>query len=68
MIPQSMDGPPVVTGLVVDLTGSFVVALFIGAGLAAAGALIYLFGVTRPISRPDLEDASDRLQPSAAVG
>ena len=57
---------PVVTGLVVDLTGSFVIALFIGAGLAAAGALIYLFGVTRPISGTDLADASDRLRPSAA--
>lgn len=59
---------PIVTGLVVDLTGSFVVALFIGAGLAATGALIYLFGVTAPISGSDLEDVSDRLQPSAAVG
>ena len=49
---------PVVTGLVVDLTGSFVVALLIGAGAAAAGALIYLLGVTRPISGTELEDAA----------
>ncbi len=58
---------PVVTGLIVDMTGSFVGALFIGAAAAAAGALIYLFGVTRPISGADLEDASDRLQPKAAM-
>jgi cyanate permease len=59
---------PVVTGLVVDVTGSFVIALFIGAGMAATGALIYLFGVTQPISGTDLEDARDRLQASPAVG
>jgi MFS family permease len=59
---------PAVTGLIVDVTGSFVVARFIGAGMAATGALIYLFGVTRPISGSDLEDASDRLQSSPAVG
>src|ERR1700761_6857164 len=59
---------PVVTGLVVDMTGSFVIALFIGAAMAATGALIYLFGVTRPISGTDLEDARDGLQPSPAVG
>jgi MFS family permease len=59
---------PVVTGWVVDVTGSFVIALFIGAAMAAAGALIYLFGVTRPISGSDLEDADDRLQASPAVG
>jgi MFS family permease len=48
---------PVVTGMVVDMTGSFVGALMIGAAAAATAALIYLFGVTRPISGTDLEDA-----------
>ncbi len=34
----------------------------------ATGALIYLFGVTRPISGTDLEDARDGLQASPAAG
>ena len=46
---------PVVTGVVVDLTGSFVGALLIGAGVAATGALVYLLGVTQPISGTELE-------------
>ena len=59
---------PIVTGMVVDLTGSFVGALFIGAAMAAIGAVIYLLAVTRPISGTDLEDASDGLKPSVALG
>ncbi len=50
---------PVVTGMIVDATGSFVGALSIGAAAAASGALIYLFGVTRPISGTELEPAID---------
>jgi sugar phosphate permease len=48
---------PIVTGMVVDITGSFVVALFIGAAMAAIGALVYLVMVTRPIAGQDLEIA-----------
>jgi MFS family permease len=59
---------PVVTGFIVDVTGSFVIALLIGAGMAATGALIYLFGVTHPISGTDLEAFADELQPNAAPG
>jgi len=35
---------------------------------AAAGALIYLFGVTRPISGTELEFDTDRLNPGVAAG
>ena len=59
---------PVVTGFVVDATGSFVIALFIGAAAAAMGALIYLVGVTHPISGTDLEEEAGGLRPRAAVG
>jgi MFS family permease len=52
---------PVVTGFVVDQTGSFVWALFIGAAAAAVGAFIYLFGVTHRISGTDLEGVDARL-------
>jgi MFS family permease len=58
---------PVVTGFVVDATGSFVLALFIGAAAAAAGALIYLVGVIHPISGTELEETPDELRPRAAV-
>lgn len=59
---------PVVTGFVVDATGSFELALFIGAAAAAIGALIYLVGVTHPISGTDLEVDAGGLRPRAAVG
>jgi MFS family permease len=59
---------PVVTGFVVDATGSFVIALFIGAAAAAMGALIYLVGVIHPISGTDLEEAADGLRSRAAIG
>jgi cyanate permease len=49
---------PIVTGFIVDKTGSFVMALVLGAGISLAGALIYLFVVTRPISGAELESAS----------
>jgi hypothetical protein len=45
-----------VTGIIVDTTGSFVLALLIGAAMAVLGALVYLVMVTRPISGADLED------------
>jgi cyanate permease len=52
---------PIVTGLVVDLTGSFEGALFIGAAMALFGAFIYLNLVTRPVSGADLENPSSDL-------
>jgi MFS family permease len=47
---------PIVTGVIVDMTGSFVLALLIGAGMAVMGALVYLLVVTNPISGTELED------------
>jgi nitrate/nitrite transporter NarK len=50
---------PILTGFIVDKTGSFVMALVLGAAISLAGALIYLFAVTRPISGAELESASE---------
>ncbi len=41
---------PVITGRVVDLTGSFTLALLFGAVVAVVSALVYLFVVREPIS------------------
>jgi sugar phosphate permease len=49
---------PILTGFIVDKTGSFVMALVLGAAISLAGALIYLFVVTRPIRGAELESAS----------
>jgi MFS family permease len=57
---------PVVTGIIVDVTGSFVLALLIGAGMAVAGALIFLLVVTKPISGTDLEDKRAEAAPRVA--
>ena len=43
---------PVVTGVIVDTTHSFVNALLISAGVAVAGALAYAFIVREPIGDP----------------
>ena len=45
---------PVLTGLIVDRTGSFVWALAIGGIVMAAGAAIYYFMVGAPITDADL--------------
>jgi len=45
---------PVLTGLIVDRTGSFVVALAIGGIVMAVGAAIYYFMVGVPITNADL--------------
>jgi cyanate permease len=45
---------PLITGLVVDTTGSFVVALAIGGAIMTAGAAIYYFMVGAPITDADL--------------
>jgi hypothetical protein len=41
---------PIVTGLIVQQTGSFVPALFVGAGLCLLAACSYLFLVRGPIT------------------
>jgi MFS family permease len=46
---------PFVTGLVVDRSGSFASALIIGAVIMTLCALIYYFGVVRPITEADLD-------------
>lgn len=46
---------PLVTGMVVDLTGSFVIALAIGAGITILGAVILHVVVRDPISAYALE-------------
>jgi MFS transporter, ACS family, L-galactonate transporter len=46
---------PVITGLVVDLTGSFVLALAIGAVVMMTGSAIYQFAVGVPVTEADLE-------------
>ena len=46
---------PIVTGIIVDRTGSFVLALVIGGLMSLLGALIFLVIVRRPISRAELE-------------
>jgi len=47
---------PLITGLVVDETGSFALALWIGAGVMVAGAALYTVVVRDPIPLEGLED------------
>lgn len=46
---------PIITGLVVDRTGSFTLALVIAAAISVMGAVIYLTVVRRPITEAELE-------------
>jgi len=46
---------PTVTGLIVQATGSFVLALVVGAVIGTASALSYLFIVKNPVTTADLE-------------
>jgi MFS family permease len=55
---------PLVTGIVVDVTGSFVVALAIGAGITVLGAVILQFVVRSPISAEALEGEGAELVPA----
>jgi MFS family permease len=48
---------PILTGFVVDATGSFVLALFIGSGVMVAGAALYYFVVKDPIPLEALDPA-----------
>jgi len=56
---------PLITGMVVDLTGSFVVALAIGAGITILGAVILQTVVRAPISSEALEGGRSPLVPIA---
>jgi len=49
---------PVLTGLIVDRTGSFALALATGGFIMTAGAAIYYFMVGAPITEADLEKSS----------
>jgi hypothetical protein len=49
---------PVLTGLIVDRTGSFVLALATGGIIMTAGAAIYYFMVGAPITDADMERSS----------
>jgi MFS family permease len=46
---------PIATGFVVDVTGSFVIALAIGAAITILGAVLLQFMVRAPIDAADLE-------------
>jgi len=45
---------PIITGIIVDRTGSFVLALVVGGLMSLLGALIYLAVVIHPITNADL--------------
>ena len=51
---------PLITGLIVDQTGSFVFALIIGGIIMAAGAAIYYFMVGATITEADLSARGDK--------
>jgi sugar phosphate permease len=60
---------PTVTGLIVQSTGSFVLALVVGAGVGTLSALSYLFIVDQPITAADMDGVSaPSLQPLRATG
>jgi MFS family permease len=46
---------PIVTGIIVDRTGSFVLALVVGGAMSLLGALIYLVVVRAPITSANLD-------------
>lgn len=55
---------PTVTGLIVQATGSFVLALTVGAVIGAASALAYLFVVKDPITTADFNLISSAKAPA----
>jgi sugar phosphate permease len=60
---------PTVTGLIVQSTGSFVLALVVGAGIGTLSALSYLFIVDQPITAAGMDGVSaPGLQPLRAMG
>jgi sugar phosphate permease len=60
---------PILTGVVVDRTGSFVVALVVGACVMATAAACYMFIVKDPIPLGDTDtDLGAGLRPALATG
>ncbi len=57
---------PLATGMVVDATGSFQMALWMGAGVMVLGAALYSFGVKDPIPLEGLEPSP--IQPAVLAG
>jgi MFS family permease len=57
---------PIITGFIVDVTGSFMVALLIGAGMELVGAVAFLM-VTRPISGVELDGRARLAVPPRAA-
>jgi hypothetical protein len=55
---------PVVTGMIVDSTGSFALGLAIAAAVAIIGALSYLFGVRTTIDAVELFGEAPSLRPA----
>jgi sugar phosphate permease len=55
---------PVVTGMIVDRTGSFALGLAIAAGVAVVGAISYMFGVTTTIDAVELAGEEPALRPA----
>jgi MFS family permease len=49
---------PIATGLLLDATGGFAAPLGLAAAAGLAGALVYLFGVLRPIRAPGARTAA----------
>ena len=56
---------PLVTGMVVDITGSFVIALMIGAGVTILGSIILQLGVRAPIA--SLDEAPEGLPQTSII-
>ena len=50
---------PIITGFIVDTTGSFLLALLIGAAMALLGAVAFLLLIAKPISGEQLDGAID---------
>ena len=55
---------PTVTGLIVQGTGSFVLALVVGAVIGTGSAACYMFVVDKPITAADMDAVSG---PSLAI-
>ncbi|RRO14958.1 MFS transporter [Saccharopolyspora rhizosphaerae] len=51
---------PLITGILVEETGSFVVALLAASGIAILAALSYAFLVAKPVGTPDLHEVAER--------
>jgi MFS family permease len=49
---------PIITGLIVDTTGSFLIALLIGAAMVLIGATAFQLLIKKPISGADLDETS----------